>query len=182
MAEFFDHITEKHQAFIAAQPMFFIATACAEGRVNLSPKGMGCFRVTGPNQFIYLDHTGSGNETAAHIKHNGRVTVMFNSYSRNPLILRLYGQGRVVRPDHPDFKDLMEGFEDCAGIRQIITVQVDSVQTSCGYAVPMMELVGERDTLIRHNDRKGRAEILDYQQKKNVTSIDGFDTGLNDPV
>ncbi|MBV1900232.1 MAG: pyridoxamine 5'-phosphate oxidase family protein, partial [Kordiimonadaceae bacterium] len=131
MAEFFDHITDKIAAFIAEQPMFFTGTACDSGRVNVSPKGMDTFRVLGPNLCGYLDLTGSGNETAAHIKNNGRLTFMFNSFSRTALIVRLYGKGRVLRPQHSDFATYEEKFPKLTGQRQIILMDVESTQTSC---------------------------------------------------
>ncbi|SDE23104.1 pyridoxamine 5'-phosphate oxidase family protein [Kordiimonas lacus] len=180
MADFFDHITDKHKAFVEDQPMFFTATACAEGRINLSPKGMDCFRVLGPKLCGYLDMTGSGNETSAHIRNDGRITLMFNSFTRNALIYRVYGRGRVVRPHHPEFAELKPHFPDLPGARQIILVDVESTQTSCGYAVPEMELVAERQTLKKFAEGRGEDGIRDYQQQKNLVSIDGFETGLND--
>ncbi|WP_286830658.1 MULTISPECIES: pyridoxamine 5'-phosphate oxidase family protein [Kordiimonas] len=180
MADFFDHITDKHKAFVEDQPMFFTATACAEGRINLSPKGMDCFRVLGPKLCGYLDMTGSGNETSAHIRNDGRITLMFNSFTRNALIYRVYGRGRVVRPHHPEFAELKPQFPDLPGARQIILVDVESTQTSCGYAVPEMELVAERQTLKKFAEARGEDGIRDYQQQKNLVSIDGFETGLND--
>lgn len=180
MAEFFDEITDDHKAFIESQPMFFTATACGEGRINLSPKGNDSFRVLSPNLCGYLDMGGSGNETAAHIKHDGRVTIMFNSYSRNPLIYRIYGRGRVVRPHHDGFVDLRARFPDNLNARQIILVDVESTQTSCGYGVPLASDMQHRDTLRKYAEAKGEEALLEYQQKKNLVSIDGLDTGLND--
>jgi len=179
MAEFFEEITDKHAAFIAEQPMFFTATACAEGRINLSPKGMDCFRVLSPTLCGYLDMTGSGNETAAHIKNDGRITIMFNSFSRNALIYRIYGRGRVVRPQHADFDELQARFPDLPGARQIILIEVDSTQSSCGYAVPEMELKAERQTLKKYWEQKGD-ELEAYHANRNSKSIDGFDTGIAD--
>lgn len=180
MADFFDHITDKHADFIAEQPMFFTATACATGRINLSPKGNDSFRVLGPNLCGYLDMGGSGNETAAHIKNDGRITIMFNSFTRNPLIYRLYGKGRVVRPNHSDFAKLRSHFPDGLPARQIILIDVESTQTSCGYAVPLAEEMKSRDTLVKWVEKKGDEAIREYEQKNNLKSIDGFDTGLND--
>ncbi len=179
MAEFFEEITDKHAAFIAEQPMFFTATACSEGRINLSPKGMDCFRVLSPKLCGYLDMTGSGNETAAHIKNDGRITIMFNSFSRNALIYRIYGRGRVVRPQHPEFGRVRGRFPDLPGMRQIVLIDVDSTQTSCGYAVPEMELKAERQTLKKYWEQKG-GELDDYHARRNSKSIDGFDTGIAD--
>jgi predicted pyridoxine 5'-phosphate oxidase superfamily flavin-nucleotide-binding protein len=180
MADFTDHITDKHAEFIAAQPMFFTASACATGRINLSPKGMDCFRVLGPNLCGYLDVTGSGNETSAHLKNDGRITIMFNSFTRNALILRLYGKGRVVRPHHEGYDALAAKFPELPGARQIILIDVESVQTSCGYGVPEMELKAERQTLKKWAEGKGEDGIQVYQREKNAVSIDGFDAGLMD--
>ena len=182
MAEFFDHITDKQAAFVKEQPMFFTATACEEGRINLSPKGMDSFRVLSPNLCAYLDMTGSGNETSTHLKHDGRITIMFNSFTRTTLIYRIYGKGRVARPGSKEFEEHIDKFPALPGARQIIFIDVESTQTSCGYAVPVMELVSERQTLVKYTENLGEEGILEYQQKKNVTSIDGLDTGLNDQV
>lgn len=179
MADFNDHITDKLKDFIEEQPMFFTATACAEGRINLSPKGMDSFRVLSPTLCGYLDVTGSGNETSAHIRNDGRLTIMFNSFTRNALIYRLYGKGRVVRPHHKDYDELKKNFPDLPGARQIILLEVESTQTSCGYGVPEMELKAERQTLKKWAEKKGD-DITAYQVKNNTVSIDGFDAGLND--
>jgi predicted pyridoxine 5'-phosphate oxidase superfamily flavin-nucleotide-binding protein len=179
MADFTDHITDKHKEFVEAQPMFFTATAAEGARINLSPKGMDCFRVLSPNLCGYLDVTGSGNETSAHLKHDGRITVMFNSFTRNALIYRIYGKGRVVRKGTDEYADLVCHFEELPGARQIILVDVESTQSSCGYAVPEMELKSERQTLKKWAQGKGDDGILDYQQKNNVVSIDGLESGLN---
>ena len=178
MATFYDQLTDQHAAFIARQPMFFIATAPKAGRINLSPKGMDTFRVFSPTRVGYLDLTGSGNETAAHIRDDGRVTVMFNSFDHAPLILRLYGRGRVVAADTEEFAALAPQFPDLPGARQIIVVDVDSVQTSCGYAVPEMELKAERQTLRTFAERKGEDGLAAYRRERNARSIDGLDTGL----
>jgi len=180
MSEFFDALTDDHIAFIHDQPMFFIATACADGRINLSPKGGdGLHRVINPNLFCYLDMTGSGNETAAHIKHDGRATVMLNSFTRNPVIMRLYGHGRVAFEGTLEFEEHIALFPDKTGLRQLIFVDIDQIQTSCGYAVPKIELISHRDTLDRWSEKQGRDGVLDYQQNRNLKSIDGMDTGLS---
>ncbi len=180
MADFFDHITDKHAEFIAQQPMFFTASACATGRINLSPKGNDSFRVLSPTLCGFLDMGGSGNETAAHIKNDGRLTIMFNSFTRNALIYRLYGKGRVVRPHHEDYPALREKFPAEIKDRQIILLDVESTQTSCGYGVPLADGIQHRDTLQKWVESKGEEKILEYQQKNNLVSIDGFETGLND--
>ena len=179
MAKFFDALTEKHRRFIERQPMFFVATAAAEGRINLSPKGMDTFRVLGPNQVAYLDLTGSGNETAAHLLACNRITVMFCSFGDNPLILRLYGRGRSVKPDSDDFSALAAGFPKLAGTRQIFVIDVDGVQTSCGKAVPRIGEMAERTDLVDAWGRMTPEEIADYRRKRNSVSIDGLHTGID---
>jgi hypothetical protein len=181
MADFFDVLNDKHIDCIKAQPMFFTASACANGRVNLSPKGMdGSFQIFSDKLCGYVDITGSGNETAAHIKNDGRITIMFNSFSRNALILRIYGQGRVLRPQHQEYGNYIDRFPRLKGTRQIILIDIETVQTSCGYGVPTMELVEQKETISKWVETKGEEGISEYQQQKNVKSIDGFDTGLND--
>ncbi len=178
MAEFFDHIPENLQRFIAEQKMFFIATAAASGRISLSPKGMDTFRCLGANQAAYLDLTGSGNETAAYLKADGRATIMFCSFDHRALILRLYGKGRAVRPGAPEWSALIGKFPEIPGTRQIMLFDINSVQTSCGYAVPEYELKQERQILKQWAEKKSSEELADYQRQKNTVSIDGFDTGL----
>jgi hypothetical protein len=178
MAEFFDHIPENLQEFIAKQKLFFIATAAASGRISLSPKGMDTFRCLSANQAAYLDLTGSGNETAAYLKADGRATIMFCSFDRMALILRLYGTGRAVQPGAPEWNTLIGNFPAIPGTRQIMLFDIDSVQTSCGYAVPEYELKQERKTLIKWTEGKSEDELQAYRRQKNAVSIDGFDTGL----
>ncbi len=180
MSDFYTEISDKITAFIKEQSIFFVATAAESSRINLSPKGTDSFRVFGPNLVGYMDFTGSGNETSAHIKHDGRVTVMLTSFTRNPLILRLYGQGRVARPGSAEFEEYIGAFPEGKGVRQIIFIDVETVQTSCGYGVPEMDLVKERPTMRRWAEKKGADAILEYQQTKNAVSIDGLDSGLND--
>lgn len=161
--------------------MFFVASApTSGGLVNLSPKGMDTFRVLSENEVAYLDLTGSGNETAAHLLENGRVTVMFCSFGTKPLILRLYGKGEVAHPGSARYEELAPLFPEIAGTRQIITIAVDSVQTSCGFAVPKMELVAERRTLAESAEKKGETAMADYRRRKNRVSIDGLPTGLRE--
>lgn len=175
----FKTISDDLRRFIEAQPMFFVASAPREGgRVNLSPKGMDTFRVLAENEVAYLDLTGSGNETAAHLLDDGRITVMFCSFAKKPLILRLYGRGETAHPGSRRYETLAPHFPTIAGTRQIIVVAVDSVQTSCGFAVPLMELVGERRTLAESAEKKGEAAMEEYRRRKNRVSIDGLPTGL----
>ncbi|MES2407036.1 MAG: pyridoxamine 5'-phosphate oxidase family protein [Pseudomonadota bacterium] len=178
MAKFYPALTEQHLHFIRCQHIFFTATAPVAGRINLSPKGMDSLRILGPNRVAYLDLTGSGNETAAHVLENGRMTLMFCSFDADPLILRLYGQGRAVQPRDADWSQLRSHFPALPGERQIIELDIDSVQTSCGYAVPQYVYTGERDTLARWAEKKGPSGILEYWREKNQTSIDGLPSAL----
>ena len=178
MADWFDRLDDKLSDFIARQPIFFTATAPEEGRVNLSPKGMDTFRVLDEATVAYLDLTGSGNETAAHLMQNRRMTVMFCSFDRNALILRLYGKGEVIGPEDSGFDKLVGLFPDYPGARQIIRLHIENVQTSCGYGVPQMELVNERPTLAKWAEKKGDKELAEYREKNNSVSIDGLPTGL----
>lgn len=174
MADFFDALEQKHIDFINAQQMFFVATAPKDGRINLSPKGLDCFRILSPTEVCYLDYMGSGNETAAHLLDDGRITVMFNSYSRNALIMRLYGRGKSHVRGSKRFEELITLFEDSIGVRQIFTIKIDNLQTSCGYGVPIYEGVEERQTLYKWAKSKSEQEVKEYFDKKNRVSIDGL--------
>jgi len=179
MASFKDSLTPELIDFINSQPMYFTASAAGNGRINLSPKGIDSFRVINENLVGYLDLTGSGNETSAHILADGRLTIMFCSFGDKPLILRLYGRGEIVRPDHPDWERWSAGFRELPGQRQIILLHVESLQTSCGFGVPMMDLHEQRTTLIDWAEKKGSDGVADYQQKKNAVSIDGLPTSVS---
>lgn len=162
--------------------MFFTGSAASTGRVNVSPKGLDCLRILSAHRVAYLDQTGSGNETAAHVAENGRMTLMFCSFEGAPLILRIYGKGRSVRPRDADWAQLRPLFgPETAGERQIIEVTVEGVQTSCGFAVPTYSFNGDRDTLTRWAESKGPAGIEAYWAAKNTKSIDGLPTHLLDP-
>jgi len=178
MARFYPALEARHRAFIAAQKIFFTATGTATGRLNLSPKGMDSLRVLADDRVAYLDLTGSGNETAAHLKHDGRMTLMWCSFDAEPLILRTYGRGRAVRRQDAEWSTLRAHFPSLPGERQLIVLDIESVQTSCGYAVPTFTYGGERDTLARWVEKKGPAGLLGYWREKNLTSIDGLATGL----
>jgi hypothetical protein len=178
MAKFYSELTDDLQQFIAEQHIFFTASAPNSGRINLSPKGIDTFRCLDSHTIAYLDLTGSGNETSAHLIENGRLTIMFCSFTAQPLILRLYGQGSVVRPAETDWKALYNLFEPIAGLRQIIKLEIESVQTSCGFGVPEYDYAGDRDTLIKWAESKGETGLLDYWQDKNLVSIDGLPTNL----
>jgi hypothetical protein len=178
MARFYPALDDGHRDFIAAQKLFFTATGTAGSRINLSPKGMDSLRVIDANRVAYLDLTGSGNETAAHLRHDGRMTMMWCSFEGAPLILRLYGRGHAVRRQDPDWSELRPRFPALPGDRQIILLEIESVQTSCGYAVPMYAFNGERTTLARWAEKKGAVGLLEYWREKNRVSIDGLPTGL----
>ena len=178
MAKFYSELNDALREFMAEQKMFFTATAPQEGRINLSPKGMDTFRCLDNKTVAYLDVTGSGNETAAHLVENGRMTMMFCSFSEKPMILRLYGRGRVVQRRDEEWSKLCSLFAPVPGTRQIILLEIGSVQTSCGFGVPVYEFKQERDTLLRSAEKKGDAGIKEYQRQHNLISIDGLPTGL----
>jgi hypothetical protein len=179
MAEFFDQILPQHQTMIAAQPVFFVATACAEGRINLSPKGYDAFRVLSPTRVAYLDLGGSGNETNAHLLEDGRITLMFCNFHQPAQILRIYGRGQPVLPWERDWDDLAVHFTLLPGTRQIFDIAVESVQTSCGYGVPQMTLERERPTLLKVHARADPQEWA-YKHRNRRQSIDGLPTRQTD--
>lgn len=178
MAKFYDGLTPALTEFIKGQHIFFVATALQEGRINLSPKGMDSFRVLSPTQIVWLNLTGSGNETAAHLLEYPRMTIMFCAFEGKPLILRLYGQARAYHERDPEYQTHIERFETNAGARQIIIMNIESVQTSCGYAVPLMEFQEERTILSQWATKKGRDGIKQYWADKNTISIDGQETQI----
>jgi hypothetical protein len=182
MAKFYPELTDALREFIAQQQIFFTASAPQSGRINLSPKGINTFRCLDDRTVAYLDLTGSGNETSAHLIENGRLTIMFCSFTEKPLILRLYGQGSVIRPRDATWQRLYAQFEPLPGTRQIIQLAIDSVQTSCGFGVPFYRYEGERETLTQWAETKGTDGVRQYWQEKNQTSIDGLPTHLIDPV
>jgi hypothetical protein len=176
MGRTYEAVTEAVAEWIGRQPMFFVATAPSgdEGHVNLSPKGLDTFRVLDPSTVAYLDLTGSGAETIAHLRQNGRVTIMFCAFEGPPRILRLFGSGDVVEPGAPEWDDLAGRFPDIPGRRAVIRVRLDRVADSCGYAVPEMRFVGQRDRLLDWAVTKGEGELVAYRAEKNARSIDGL--------
>jgi hypothetical protein len=180
MGDLFDSISPKLQDFIEAQHIFFVGTAprADDGHINVSPKGLDTFRVLGPNRVAYLDLTGSGNETAAHLQENGRVTFMFCAFEGAPRILRLYGTGHAVLPQDDEWDSLRAPFPDYPGVRQIIVGEIAAVQSSCGFAVPLFDHVGQREALLRWEEQKGLDALVDYRQVHNVTSLDGLPARL----
>jgi len=180
MAEFFPSITDRHRAFIAAQPMFFVATAAAGTRINLSPKGMDCFRVLGDQRVGYLDVGGSGNETNAHLLADGRITIMFCAFDNPALILRIYGHGVPVLPQDARWAELAPHFALLTGTRQIFEIAVDQVQTSCGWGVPHMHFERERQTLTKAHAQSSDTERLERWRAApaRARSIDGLPVRL----
>jgi len=168
--------------WISAQRMFFVATAplAADGLINCSPKGMDSFRILGPREVAYVDLTGSGVETIAHIRENGRIVFMFCGFDGAPQIVRLHGRGTAVLPGDALFELLRSQFPEYLGARAIITATIDRVSDSCGYAVPRFEFVEQRDTLTRWSEKKGADGLRDYRQQKNIRSIAGL-PGLTEP-
>ncbi|MGG6310608.1 pyridoxamine 5'-phosphate oxidase family protein [Paenibacillus macerans] len=180
MGRMFESILPEHEAFIRRQRVFFVGSAplSPEGHVNLSPKGYDSLRICSPNEVAYLDLTGSGNETAAHLEENGRITVMFAAFEGQPLILRLYGKGKVVLPGSPEWERLESDFPRLEGARQIILVSVYAVQTSCGFGVPLFSYEGDRETLVKWAQNKGEQGLADYRKQKNAVSLDGLPAPL----
>lgn len=171
-------LTPEQIAFIHAQHVFFVGTAAQDGRVNISPKGLDTLRVIRPQQVLWLNLTGSGNETAAHIRRCNRITLMFCSLEGAARILRLYGTARCVAPNDAEWSTLLASFPDLPGGRQIFDVTVQAVRVSCGEAVPLFEFVGDRNDLTGWAEGLGLNGIRRYWQAKNSKSIDGFSTGI----
>ncbi|AUX23915.1 pyridoxamine 5'-phosphate oxidase [Sorangium cellulosum] len=176
MGRTFSELNEHLTGFLAEQPLFFVASAPSGsgGHVNVSPKGHDTFRILDPRTVAYLDLTGSGVETIAHLRDNGRITLMFCAFTGPPNIVRLYGRGEPIFPADPRFDALVGLFAPPKGVRAVIRVEIERVATSCGYAVPFMAYEGERDTLMKWVDRKGPEGIAQYQLERNATSIDGL--------
>src|SRR6202045_2283696 len=179
MSKFFEEVTPEIKTFIENQKIFFVATAPREGHINLSPKGMDTFRVLDAHTAIYLDLTGSGNETAAHLLENGRITIMFCSFDQAAAIMRLYGRGRVIHPRDNEWDNYLAKFPPVPGVRQIMEICIERAMTSCGYGVPRLEEenLEERDTLRKYWEKTG-ANVEDYQREHNLRSIDGLPTGV----
>ncbi|MCW1429131.1 pyridoxamine 5'-phosphate oxidase family protein [Novosphingobium sp. JCM 18896] len=173
MAQFTEALTDTDIAMIGRQSLFFVATAADEGRINLSPKGYDAFRVLSPTRVAWLDLGGSGNETHAHLVADGRITIMFCEFAQPPLILRIYGRGRPVLPADPDWHELSAPFDLLPGTRQIFEVTVESVQTSCGWGVPVMTLDHERQTLVKYH-AQADPEAWEAKYRARTKSIDGL--------
>ena len=176
MSKLYKQISPKLQQFIEDQKIFFVATATADSRINLSPKGMDSLRVLEANRVAWLNVTGSGNETAAHVQEHPRMTLMFTAFEDNPLILRLYGTAKAIHKDDPEWQLLFPLFQPLPGARQIFDLTVDLVQTSCGMAVPVYEYVGEREQLNAWATKKGEEGVEAYWKETNHVSLDGKPT------
>ncbi len=178
MGKLYESIDGRLRDFILRQPVFFVATAATQGHVNVSPNGMkGSLAVLGERQVAYLDYTGSGVETIAHLRDNGRITLMFCAFDGPPTIVRLHGTGKAVRPADPGFADLRQAFSSTMvdhGLRSVIVVDVERISDSCGFAVPLMEYVGERSLLTDWGARKTEDDLVAYRGQRNAVSIDGL--------
>jgi hypothetical protein len=179
MAEFFDALSDAHVAMMARQPVFFVATAAAGARIDLSPKGYDCLRVLSPRRVAWLDLGGSGNETNAHLLADGRITLMFCNFEPPALVLRIYGRGDPVVPWDRKWQELAPHFTMLPGTRQIFDVEIDSVQTSCGYGVPLMTLEQERTTLLKVHAKADPAEWAGKHRTRRI-SIDGLPVRTTD--
>lgn len=181
MGKFFQSISKGHKAFIEQQKMYFVATAplSSDGRINMSPKGLDSFRILGDNRVGYMDVTGSGNETSAHLLENQRFTIMFCSFDKQPLILRLYGKGEVILPDSEAWSKWSPNFKILPSTRQIMILTVDLVQTSCGFGVPTYEYIEDKDRHFKWAGDKDAGALEQYKIEKNFKSIDGLPTHLS---
>lgn len=178
MGKIIQTITPELREFIEAQKIFFVGTAMSTGKVNISPKGMDSLRVIDTNRVIWLNVTGSGNETAAHLLEINRMTIMFCAFEGKPLILRLYGKAKVYHPSDAEWDDYIHLFPPNPGSRQLFDVEVETIQTSCGMAVPFMDYKEDREDLTKWADKKGEEKIKEYWEEKNTKSLDGFPTGI----
>ena len=180
MAKQFDSFEDHTRKFAEKQHMFFVGSADVDGRVNVSPKGSDAMRILGPNRLIWRNLTGSGNETAAHLRGVNRLTVMWCGFETQPLILRAYGSAKTIHRDDAEWAELDAHFTPHVGARQIYDMSVEMVQTSCGYAVPYFDFKGQRDTLDKWSETKGPEGIHDYWEEKNLQTIDKKDTGMKE--
>ncbi|OIJ20721.1 pyridoxamine 5'-phosphate oxidase [Anaerobacillus alkalidiazotrophicus] len=184
MGTVYSSILPKHEEFIRKQRIFFVGSAplTAEGHVNISPKGHDVLRIFSSNDVAYLDLTGSGNETSAHLKENGRITFMFLAFEGPPMILRLYGSGSVILPGTPEWAGMAKHFDILPGARQIIHAKIETVKTSCGFSVPFYSYEGERDTLQQWATNKSEQDLEEYRKQKNSISMDGIVTPIGESL
>ena len=177
MGKQYDTLQEPHIAFVKEQHMFFVGSAAPTGKVNISPKGMDSLRVLSPTRIIWRNLTGSGNETAGHLKLANRMTLMWCSFTTKPLILRAYGTAQTIHVDDDGFAELNAHFPEALGARQIYDMQIEMTQSSCGYAVPFFDHVADRDVLTKWADDKGTDGVREYWSDRNGATLDGFPTG-----
>jgi hypothetical protein len=178
MSDLYGSLSPDLTAFIQAQHLFFVATAAADGRVNMSPKGHDSLKVTGPNALIWQNLTGSGNETAAHLRDTNRMTLMWCSFEGSPQIVRVYGTAETIHAHHPAWAECAALIPATVGTRQFFRVEIDLVQTSCGYAVPLMDYQGDREILRKWAKNRGEGGIREYWEEKNQVGLDGQPTGI----
>lgn len=178
MGKTYDHIPERQQNFIIKQKLFFVGTAATDSKINISPKGMDSFRIVNSKRVIWLNLTGSGNETAAHLLENDRITVMFCAFEGAPLILRIYGRAKTYHPRDAFYQDFINLFPKIAGARQLIDIEVEMVQTSCGMGIPFFDFKEERNQLKQWAEDKGPQKIEEYWIERNTKSLDGKPTGI----
>ena len=177
MGKLYEAITPELAGWIGQQKLFFVATAplAADGHVNCSPKGMDSFRILGPREVAYLDLTGSGIETVAHLRENGRIVFMFCAFAGPPKIVRLHGRGEAILPASSDFAELAARFPNYPGVRSIVRVRLDRISDSCGFGVPLYDYAGEREHLVKWAGGKGAEGMARYRRERNARSIDGLD-------
>jgi len=178
MAQRYSELSQELIQFIWKQQMFFVATAPADGYVNLSPKGLDSLRILDPNTVVWLNVTGSGNESAAHVLENGRMTIMFCAFEGKPMILRLYGQARVIHQRDEEWDAMFAHFDGLAGARQMFVLNIELVLTSCGMGVPLFDYHGQRTQLVEWAEKKGLDGLEEYWERKNQVSLDGKPTGI----
>lgn len=173
----YKEITSELAEWALAQPMYFVATSplAEDGHINVSPRGLQHLCILDPQHVVLLDLTGSGNESAAHVQENKRITIMFCAFEGAPRILRFYGEAQVLLPNHPNWHEMRSHFDkDVAGVRQIFSIQINRVQTSCGFGVPLMNFVAQRNELTHWAEKKDDISLAEYQKKNNRVSIDGL--------
>jgi hypothetical protein len=178
MGQKFESLSDRLIQFIREQHLFFVGTATDDSRVNISPKGMDSLRVMNPNRIIWLNVTGSGNETAAHVQQNPRMTLMFAAFTGKPMILRVYGTARVIHHNDPGWQSLYSLFDPLPGARQVFDLDIELVQTSCGMAVPLFDFAGDREQLNNWAEKKGDVGIREYWRRTNQQTIDGIETDI----
>ncbi|ARU56425.1 pyridoxamine 5'-phosphate oxidase [Oleiphilus messinensis] len=178
MGQQYSELSEKHITFISRQKVFFVGTATGDSRVNISPKGMDSLKIIDDKCLVWLNVTGSGNETAAHVQVDPRMTIMFTAFEGNPMILRIYGTAEAIHQNDENWDELYSLFNPLPGARQIFKVSIEMVQTSCGMAVPYFDYSGERNQLKEWAEKKGNEGIREYWRNKNQESIDGIPTNI----